>query len=145
MKKLIHIFATILIVVSVSFSAKAQSITPEYRQTVAELLALTNVRQITEETLATTYNNMGMKFTIPTSEVVNIMIGKVWEGMVDDFAIIYAKYFNFEEICQLRDFYNTPLGKKLSKYLPEVNRDALLSTQKYESEFVAVLSQYIAS
>lgn len=145
MKKLIHIFAIAIIIASVSFSAKAQTITPEYRKAVSELLTLTNVRQITEETLATTYDNMGMKFTIPTSEVVNIMIGNVWDNMVDDFAAIYSRYFTLDEIRELCQFYNSPVGIKISKYLPAINRDALSSTQKYESEFISVLGQYIAS
>ncbi len=143
MKKLIHIFVTALIFASVSFSTKAQTITPAYRNAVAELLTLTNVRQITEETLTTTYSNMGLKFTIPTAQVVNIMIGNVWDGMVDDFAAIYAKYFSLDEIRQMLEFYDSPLGKKLTKYLPEINRDALAGTQKYESEFSSVVMKYI--
>lgn len=145
MKKLIHFFAIAIIIASVSFSAKAQTATPEYRKAVAELLSLTNVRQITEETLVTTYDNMGLKFKIPTTEVVNIMIGNVWDSMVDDFAAIYERHFTLDEVRQLCDFYNTPVGKKISKYLPEINREALSRAQKYQSEFTSVLMKYAKS
>lgn len=143
MKKLFQILTLAFILATASFSAKAQTPNPDYKALVSELLDLTKVRQMTEETLTATYNNMGLKFTIPTSQVVNEMFGSIWDKWIDDYTVIYSKYYTIDELKQLCDFYKTPLGEKVTKSTPELNRDALPMMQKYQSDFTTILTKYI--
>ncbi|MDE7350518.1 MAG: DUF2059 domain-containing protein [Muribaculaceae bacterium] len=86
---------------------------------------------------------MGLEFTIPTSQVVDEMFDSVWDKWVDDYAVIYSKYYTIDELKQLCAFYKTPLGEKVTKCSPEINRDALPMMQKYQPDFTAVLTKYI--
>ena len=44
---------------------------------------------------------------------------------------IYAKKFSTEELQQMIDFNNTPLGKKMIKVMPQITREAMLVGQAY--------------
>lgn len=41
-----------------------------------------------------------------------------WDVLKDDFAKVYAAEFTEDELKQLTNFYNTPLGKKISTKTP---------------------------
>ena len=51
--------------------------------------------------------------------------------MVELIVPIYAKYFSHDEIRQLIKFYESPLGKKLTKVLPDVTRESMEAGQKW--------------
>lgn len=143
MKKLFSILAAVMIIAAASFSATAQKVSPAYKEAVNEVMTLTKTRQIVEETLTSTYNNMGLKFTIPTSQVINIMFDSLWDKMLDDYSVIYSKYYTLDELKQLCDFYKTPLGEKVTNCTPEINRDALPIMQKYNGDITKILSKYL--
>jgi hypothetical protein len=48
-----------------------------------------------------------------------------YADMVQVNADIYAKHFTVEEIRGLQEFYNTPLGKKLSSKTPDISAEAM--------------------
>lgn len=143
MKKLFSILAAVMILAATSFSTKAQTISPEYKESVSELLTLTNTRQLIEETVTSSYNNMGLNFTIPTSQVVNTLFNKIWDRLLNDYANIYSKYYTLDEIKQLCEFYKTPLGKKFTIYSSDISRDTMGAMQKYNNDITKIISKYL--
>ncbi len=53
-----------------------------------------------------------------------------WESLKADMAKIYIDKFSIEEIIKLKEFYNTPLGKKMSKLLPELTAEGAALGQR---------------
>ena len=53
------------------------------------------------------------------------------DEMVELIVPIYAKYFSHDEIRELIKFYQSPLGKKLTKVLPDVTRESMAAGQKW--------------
>ncbi len=47
---------------------------------------------------------------------------------------IYKRYFTLQEIRELTEFYNTPIGKKLAMSLPTLNGDLLKAGQEAGKE-----------
>jgi hypothetical protein len=43
-----------------------------------------------------------------------------WQEVREDYVRVYAEVYTTDELRQLRDFYGTPLGKRLLSSLPEV-------------------------
>lgn len=143
MKKLFLIFILAALLAPVSFSAKAQTISQAYREAVSELLTITNTREMAEETTVTAYEKMGLEFTIPTSQVVHAIYDNFWDKAADNYADIYAKYYTLDELHQLCDFYKTPLGEKMIRYNPEINREKFSVMDKYLPDATNILYKYI--
>ena len=143
MKKLFYILTLAIILASVSLSAKAQTPSPAYKALVRELLDLSNMRQSTEETVTAGFNNMGLKFNVPTSQVVNDLLDSIWDKYIDECVALYAKYYTLEEVRQLSEFYKTPLGQKLTKYHPVITRESMAIMQKFQPDLTAILTKYI--
>ncbi len=47
---------------------------------------------------------------------------------------IYDKYFTHDDIKELIKFYNTPIGKKVIKLLPQITRESMEAGQKWGKE-----------
>ncbi|BAZ31439.1 hypothetical protein NIES4074_39120 [Cylindrospermum sp. NIES-4074] len=56
------------------------------------------------------------------------------DEMIDEFIPIYGKYYTNEEIKQLIAFYETPLGKKTIRILPEISRESTAIGLRYGRE-----------
>ena len=145
MKIIFHILTIVAILTAVSSSANAQTVSQDYRETISELFSITNMRDISEETVTITYDKMGLEFSVPTSQVVNEMFDSFWNDVLDKYAVIYAKYYTLEELRQLCEFYKTPLGEKVNKINPIINRDKLSVIDEYLPEATSVLKKYLVS
>lgn len=143
MKKIFQILVANIVFATVAFSANAQTLPSGYREAVSELYAVTHMRELSEETATIAYDSMGLEFTIPTSEVVHEMYDSIWDKALDDYAQIYAKYYTLEELRELCEFYKTPLGEKVNKCNPAVNREKLSVMDKYMQEITPILQKYI--
>jgi len=78
--------------------------------------------------------------------------GEFWDGiskkvdaneMVELIVPIYAKYFSHDEIRELIKFYQSPLGKKLTRVLPDVTRESMAAGQKWGAELAAEVMKEI--
>lgn len=101
------------------------------------------MRQSTEETVSAGFNNMGLKFSAPTAQVVKDILDSIWDKYMEEYAALYAKYYTLEEVRQLSDFYKTPLGEKLTKYHPMITRESMSIMQKFQPDITSILTRYI--
>lgn len=142
MKKIFKILSVAIVLAAASFSAKAQTVSQEYREAVSKMLAASNMRGLAEETAVINFNTMGLEFTIPTSQVVNEIYDQIWDKLLDNYALLYAKYYTIDELHQLADFYKKPLGEKVNKYNPILNREKLEATKDYMPEILKLIEKY---
>jgi hypothetical protein len=68
-----------------------------------------------------------------------------WESMKYDMAKIYISKFSVEEINKLREFYETPLGKKTARLLPELTAEGAMLGQKRVQQNMDELQKMIAA
>jgi hypothetical protein len=65
----------------------------------------------------------------------------------DKFAKMYAEIFTEAELKQLIDFYNSPLGKKISSKLPELTQNAMLMDHQilvtHSGEWQAIIAESV--
>ncbi len=66
-----------------------------------------------------------------------------WDGIKDDLAKIYAQNFTAQELKDLTKFYETPLGKKSAKLLPELGAQGAALGQKRVQENIGELQKMI--
>ena len=59
------------------------------------------------------------------------------ERLVDIYAPIYRKYFTLDEIREMIAFYETPVGQKLSSWLPAITREGFGARQQLGEEIAA--------
>ena len=67
-----------------------------------------------------------------------------WEGMKPEMAKLYMDRFTTEEILELKAFYETPLGKKTIRLLPELTAEGAALGQRRVQENIGELQQMIA-
>lgn len=67
-----------------------------------------------------------------------------WDALKEDFTKIYAGEFSEQELNQLTQFYNTPLGKKLSSKLPALQQKGMLLGQQRVQAHQAELQEEFA-
>ncbi|MDJ0795345.1 MAG: DUF2059 domain-containing protein [Calothrix sp. MO_167.B12] len=54
--------------------------------------------------------------------------------MIDQLIPVYAKYYTNAEIEQMIAFYDTPLGKKITRVMPQVVQESMQIGQRYGVE-----------
>jgi uncharacterized protein len=67
-----------------------------------------------------------------------------WDTIKKDMAKIYTDKFTIEEIIKLKEFYQTPLGKKTAKLLPELTAEGAAVGQKRVQDNINELQKMIA-
>lgn len=63
-------------------------------------------------------------FSAKMKRVVSSLVS--YEEMMQWNAEIYSKRFTLDEIKELRSFYHTPLGQKITRQMPEIMNDVML-------------------
>ena len=67
-----------------------------------------------------------------------------WESMKADMAKIYTDKFTTEELIELKSFYETPIGKKAARLLPELTAEGAALGQKRVQQNMGELQRMIA-
>ncbi|MCP3899625.1 MAG: DUF2059 domain-containing protein [Desulfobacteraceae bacterium] len=68
-----------------------------------------------------------------------------WESLKADMAKIYIDKFSIEELVKLKEFYQTPLGKKTARLLPELTAEGGALGQKRVQDNIVELQKMIAA
>ena len=68
-----------------------------------------------------------------------------WDSIKADIAKLYAKNFSATEINQLNQFYQTPLGKKAARLLPELTAAGAAIGQQKVQDNMAELQKAMAA
>lgn len=72
--------------------------------------------------------------TAEINEVVGIMqaeFAKQLPPMIDAIAAIYAQHFTTEELTQLVAFYESPVGRKMVKEMPQIMSETMTMAQTF--------------
>lgn len=72
--------------------------------------------------------------TAEINEVVGLMqaeLARQLPPMIDAIAAIYAKHFTTEELTQLGAFYESPVGRKMVKEMPQIMSETMTMAQTF--------------
>ncbi len=125
------------------------------RKAVLDLLEVTNVRGLLDQTTKNIETRMRQQFEAASagfppegreemkavqkdfmrwvSEVMS------WEQMRDMYVDIYAQVFTEDEINEILQFYRTPLGQKMISKMPEVVQKSMQKSQSYVQKIMPEL------
>lgn len=117
MKKILFSLALLLVAAASLIScskAGAQDSADPYREEVDKMLQLTNARHVMEATMTATFNNMHL----PVSDVDGLskaIVDEIWNDYVTECVIpTYKEHFTLDELKEVNEFYQTPVGKKVA-------------------------------
>lgn len=131
MKKLILLFAISLFCASASFG----QVDEDYTKTLRTMFEIAG----TEDTYKTLINQMFMMYK---SQYPNVE-EEIWDEFEDEFmqtsmndlvqmlAPVYSKHLTKEELLQIIQFYNSPVGKKLAKSTPLITQKSMQIGQEW--------------
>ena len=126
MKKFL-LTAIIAIASILSVNAQTTTISQEYLGLIKRLLTITKSDQLAHnlmESMKTTYKETNTD--IPNefyNELCSRLEKSITENLVTITAQAYAKHFSESELKEIINFYNTPIGTKLSSVLPEIQQE----------------------
>ena len=146
MKKIIILFAMTLVVIATygSFTAcsdaKAQNKDP-YVNEIAKMLELTNAREAMKTTMTTMWTNMRLPIS-DKDELANAVLDEIWDDYVVECSSVYKKYFTLDEMKELNEFYESPLGQKLSdNNVNIITECSQLVSEKFSDRIQQVVSE----
>ena len=120
------------------------------RETVEELLRLTNADAIIDSAYAQTdqvLQNMGRQLGIRPSEqaIFDRFTSRVaeqmrkemtWEKMKEPMIQVYMKHYTEKEMQDMIAFYSTDTGRSMVQKMPAVMQDSMLVSQQLLMEFM---------
>ncbi len=132
------IFSVVLLLI-LATGAQAQTAAPSPSQIKAaeDLIAVMDMEQTFNQSMEAMLqaqmnaNPMLKQF----EDIMRAFMGKYlqWEEMKSDYAKIYMEVFTEAELRQMVDLYQTPLGKKMLKTLPDLlTRGAQISNNRLQ-------------
>ena len=131
MKKIVTIIALTIFATSASFA----QLDKDYTETLRTMFKVAG----TEETYKTVIIQMVNLFKEQYPNVDE----KVWSDFEEEFlktsvndlvemlAPVYVKYLNQDELQQLIEFYDSPVGKKLAKSTPLITQESMQIGQEW--------------
>jgi len=127
---------TIVFLLCLGFSIhSASGQETEMQQDIVRLLELSGSDKIADQM----FNHLVATFKKTNPEIPD----KFWETFKEEIDAagyyhlvipIYEKYYTHEEIRQLIDFYNTPIGQKTIRVTPMVMQESIAAGQKWGAE-----------
>ena len=63
-------------------------------------------------------------------------------SLYERIAKIYMETYSHEEIRQIMDFYNSPIGKKMVEMNPVITQQSMMAAQSWGMELRPLLSKY---
>jgi len=126
------------IVTSCSFADEAS-----HKRTALELLEVANTKKMLDQMMTSITGMMEQQFKAmnlpPEGEEAAIAVQKeimdwfseffVWEQIRDLYADIYVEVFTEDELNELIQFYQSPLGQKVLKKMPELMQKSMEKSQ----------------
>ena len=145
MKKFIVLFAMSIGVFATycSFTAcsdaKAQSADP-YQNEIAKMLELSNAR----ETMMTTMTTMWTNMHLPIDDKDALAEAVVDGDYIVECAAIYRKYFTLDELKAMNEFYESPLGQKMTKNNVQIITEcSKVVSDKFAGRIQEIISEHM--
>jgi uncharacterized protein len=133
---------TVLLSLSANVMAAEQTISPEKRAAIEQLLQTTGALQIGQQlsaamitqfssALRASHADIPQKALDVLPEVVNSVIGANIATLRETVVQIYDAHLTLEDVKGLNQFYATDLGRKVIKSLPAVLQESIVAGQKW--------------
>jgi hypothetical protein len=118
---------------------------------------MTLIRQLLSRTQAVEQAISMMETSLPAQKQSNPRIPPVfWDRMLaearagsgdlaDRLALVYERHFTTEEIRQLLQFYETPIGRKLLATLPAITLESMQAGQEWGQRIGAKIGAQLAA
>lgn len=142
--KSIRNLITLLILVIAPMSAFSQSsVSPTYLKEIHKMLEASQAKEMMIQSVAESWKSMNVPMT-NYNAAATALFNDIWEDLVKDYAIAYSQYFNIDDLKLINSFYDTPTGKKFSKYSTLISADIqqIIST-KYITRMQNILIDYL--
>lgn len=144
MKKVYVLILTTLLMFNVNATEVAS------KKSVEELMELTEVSKMMDAMqgqIGNMFNGMSKQMNIsekekPAFDKYMKKIGDLlakdmnWEAIKEPMIEIYSKHFTEEEVQGLINFYQSNLGKSMTKKMPLIMQDSMLISQELMKEFM---------
>ncbi len=142
MKK-IFVFATCIVMLASTIASADEA---GERKAVLKLLEITNARSMTDQLMKSMEAMMTSQFEAEASDLTPegrealdavrkdslkwLSDNLSWDQMRDMYVDIYTQVFTEDEINEIVQFYQSPLGRKMLKKMPELMRLTLEKSQE---------------
>ncbi len=134
-----HLFAALLfacVFVAPSFSTPALADEASHRKAVEDLLAVTQVdkayNQMIDMMIDAQTKQLPPAVAAPFKDTVKNFYAKYmsWDAIKEDFMKVYMENFTEDELKQITAFYQTPVGQKTIKELPQMMQQGMQRAQQ---------------
>lgn len=140
MKKII--LALVMAVMAPVLSAR--TVSDEYRAEVEKYVTLTNMKQGIENTIAQSWEQMGIPLKGTYQEVADAVVSSFWTEYVADIVDMYSQYISMDDIKAINAFYESPAGRNLVNVTPNITKETMEAmTTKYMPLMQQVIMQYV--
>ena len=151
--------AAVLLAGLLSQGAIADELTPAKRQDIERLMNITGAKNIAKQFAAATSIQMfralkasrpdipDRAFQVMNQELLAMFSEKMDApgGLLDKMVPIYSKYFTDDEVKQLLAFYQTPLGAKSIRVLPQVVHESMQVGQQWGQELAPEIQSRVVA
>jgi hypothetical protein len=147
----------ILIALAITCPAVAQAEDPipdDFRESTLELMQLTGADQIgiqigaamgtqVFDALVGEYAELTDEdLEIITEEFEAALAARI-DVLMEELVVLYARYFTHEDILGMIEFYETPLGQKTVRVLPQLMQEAMAVGQAWGQELGAEIGDVV--
>ena len=128
---------------AVSVASQPVEITPEYRAEIERLMEVMRADRMAvqmSDLVGRQIANMSDPDTpeelVRIQAIVSEMLteSKLFEDLLDEMIPLYAKYFSQEDIRQMIEWYELPIGKKSIEIMPQLMQDVTEISMRYALE-----------
>jgi len=152
-----RICSCILIALAVMCPAIAQTddqVPEEFRESTLYLMELTGADQIGIQIGAAmgtqVFDALVGEYAELTQEDLEIVreefesaLAERIDVLMEEMVVLYARYFTHEDILGMIDFYETPLGQKTVRVLPQLMQEAMAVGQAWGQELGAEIGDVV--
>jgi hypothetical protein len=111
------------------FSQEARPATNENVQRLFEIMEMKNIGLQTFDAMMA---QMAPLFPSAPPDFLDAFRANLdFSSLIDAFIPIYAKYYSQDEIIQLIEFYQTPLGRKIIELTPAITEESMAISMEW--------------
>ena len=154
----VKVVVLLLLGLSLSTPALSEELTDAKKAAIRELMDITGSAQIGEmfaaaflQQMTQAMKNMNPEippraFTILEEEINAVIREEMLEkgSLYDLIYPVYHNYLTLEDTRALLAFYNTPVGRKMIRVMPQLTREAMLVGQSWGQSLDDLMQQRIA-
>ena len=150
-------FFGIIIILSLGSSVLADELTPAKEADIKKLMELTGAinigfqlgkmmsQQINQQIRSLRPDIPTHALDIVDEEIFNLAKKSMAEegGLIDILITIYSKYYTHQEIKGLTEFYQTDLGKKTIRIMPNLMSESMIAGQQWAQRLAPALTEIV--